>query len=364
MDDNQRQQMNALRARLINVKEEDIAMAPTDAVQIDVSVDGGNATSVIAVKTGSAIKIEKMPTAAAFSLALPSKLESDDHVFYDAHGVPTRAVGMAALRYSDGEVITARGSQDRYGAFQLDFFIAGVAALVKAERIIVNTLAVTAPAKYYDEVKDVIALAFRKTHSRNYRGRSVSIEVKAVKVYREGEAALASLAKLAKGATILIEGGGGQTHIALARNGRMMNDPVTRETGLQRVIDLADDAIRANCKRRLTPLERYEMERAIAAGQDYHIIVNGKKTRVSHYATEQYDAVAPIIISDIQSIVPKWRNFETIILAGGQAYHLVRQYRAAFPSLIVADRPDEQNARGALILASGISGSEVCDVAA
>lgn len=363
MDDNQRQQMNALRAKLMTVKEEEITMAPTDAIHVDASHDGGNATSQTAVKVNGAVKVAKMQTAAAFSLALPPKLESDDHVFYDDHGTPGRAVGMAALRYGDGEVITARGSQDRYGAFQVDFFLANLASLVKAPAIIVDTLAVTVPAKYFDEVRDVVVLAFRKTHKRNYRSRPISVEVRAVKVFKEGEAALASLAKLSKGSTILIEGGGGQTHIALARNGVLMTDPVTRETGLQRVIDKADDVILANHKRRLTQLERYEMERAIADGKDYHIIVNGKKTKVSHLATEKYDDVAPIIISDIQSIVPKWRNFETIILAGGQAYHFVKQYKAAFPNLVVADKPDEQNARGALVLA-GLSSAEVCDVAA
>lgn len=360
--DDQRRQFKLLRAKLLEAEARGNATeeSMSDAMTALVGADIGNATSIIAVAVnGGAVKVEKMPTAAAFSLALPSKLESDDHVFYDAHGVASRAVGMAALRYADGEVVTARGSQDRYGTFMADFIVAGIAAAVKAPRIIVPVLAVTVPAKYHGEVKDAVIKALKKTHSRVYRGRPISVEVQAVRVLREGEAALIALAGKSKGSTILIEGGGGQTHVALARDGKLRTDPVTRETGLQRVIDKADDVILVTCKRRLTPLERYEMERAMKDGKDYHIIVNGQRTKVSHYATEQYDEVAPLIISDIQSIVPKWRNAETILLAGGQAFHLKRQYADAFPGLIVVDKPDEQNARGALILAGAPVADEV-----
>lgn len=362
--DEQRRRLRVLSARLALAEAERAPVASeepmSDAVQVRAGLDVGNATAIIAVEVKGVVKVATMPTAAAFSLALPSKLEADDHVFYDAHGVASRAVGMAALRYSDGEVITARGSQDRYGAFMADFFVAGVASLVKAPRAVVPVLAVTAPAKYYDEVKDVIVKALRKTHTKSYRGRPVVVEVQTVRVFREGEAALASLASLSKGPTILIEGGGGQTHVTLARDGKLRTDPVTRETGFQRVLDKADDVILAKHKRRLTPLERWEIEESHRDGKDYHIIVSGQRTKVSHYVDEQCDEVAPLIINDVQSIVPKWRNFETIILAGGQAYHLKKQYSAAFAGLVVADRPTERNARGALVLA----GVEVADEAA
>jgi hypothetical protein len=353
MDEQKRRNLARLsaRLRLTELEQQEVQEMSEDAVTVLVGADVGNATSIIAVAVGNTVKVEKMPTAAAFSLALPAKLEPDDHVFYDAHGVPSRAVGMAALRYVDGEVVTARGSQDRYGSFMVDFIVAGVAAQVRAPRIVVPVLAVTVPAKYHGEVKDTVVKALRKTHSRVYRGRPVSVEVRSVLVYQEAEAALASLADKAKGSTILIDGGGGQTHVALARDGKLRSNPVTRETGLQRVIDKADDVIYAKHSRRLLPLERYELERALKDSKDYFIIVAGQRTKVSHYATEQYDQVAPLIISDIQSIVPKWRNAETIILAGGQAFHLRKQYSEAFPGLIVADKPDERNARGALLLA-------------
>lgn len=361
MDDEKRKGYARLaaRLRLKEIEEQEVSEMSEGAVTVRVGADIGNATSIVAVAVGGTVKVSKMPTAAAFSLALPAKLELDDHVFYDAHGVVSRAVGMASLRYADGEVVTARGSQDRYGSFMVDFVVAGIAEQVKALKVIVEVLAVTVPAKYYAEVKDIVVRALRKTHSRVYRGKSISIEVRAVLVYQEAEAALASLADKAKGSTILIDGGGGQTHVALARDGKLRSAPVTRETGLQRVIDKADDVIHAKHRRRLLPIERYELERALKDGKDYSIIVGGQRTKVSHYATEQYDEVAPLIISDIQSIVPKWRNAETIILAGGQAFHLKEQYRKAFPGLIVADKPDERNARGALLLAGVTEAQDV-----
>lgn len=363
MDDERRRGLATLAARLrlqeLASEQQEDGMSG-DVVTVLVGADVGNATSIIAVAQGDTVKVAKMPTATAFSLALPAKLERDDHVFYDAHGVPARALGMAALRYAEGEVVSARGSQDRYGAFLADFIVAGVASIVRAPRIVIPVLAVTVPAKYHAEVRDVVSKALRRTHSRVYRGRAVSVEVQAVRVVREGEAALVALAGKARGMTILIEGGGGQTHVALARDGVLRTDPVTRETGLQRVMDKADDVIRARHGRRLTPLERYELERELKDGREYAIIISGQRTKVSHYATEQYDEVAPLIINDIQSIVPKWRNAETILLAGGQAFHLSRQYTAAFPGLVVVERPDEQNARGALLMAGAPVAHEVC----
>lgn len=361
MDEEQRKGYAKLAARL-RLKElegQEVQEMSEGGVAVRVGADIGNATAIVAVALGGSVKVSKMPTAAAFSLALPAKLDAEDHVFYDTHGVPSRAVGMAALKYADGEVVTARGSQDRYGSFMVDFIVAGIAEQVKAPKVVVEVLAVTVPAKYYADVKDMVVKALRKTHARVYRNKPISVEVRSVVVYQEAEAALVSLADKAKGSTILIDGGGGQTHVALARDGKLRSNPVTRETGLQRVIDKADDVIYARHSRRLLPLERYELERALKDDKDYFIIIAGQRTKVSHYATEQYDEVAPLIISDIQSIVPKWRNAETIILAGGQAFHLKEQYRKAFPGLVVADKPDERNARGALLLAGATEAQDV-----
>lgn len=360
MDEQRHRDLVRLSARLrLKELEQEVSEMSEGAVTVLVGADIGNATSIVAVAVGGAVKVSKMPTAAAFSLALPTKLDAEDHVFYDAHGVPSRAVGMAALKYADGEVVTARGSQDRYGAFMVDFIIAGIAAQVKAPKVVVPVLAVTVPAKYHVEVKDVVIKALRKTHSRVYRGKPISVEVQSVRVLREGEAALVALAGKSRGLTILIEGGGGQMHIAFARDGKLLTDPVTRETGFQRVLDKADDVIYARHHRRLLPIERYELERALKDGKDYSVIISGQKTKVSHYVAEQCEEVAPLIISDIKSIVPKWRNAETIILAGGQAFHLRKQYSEAFPGLVVADKPDEQNARGALISAGADLTAEV-----
>jgi hypothetical protein len=321
-------------------------------IVINVGADIGNATSIVAVQAeGGKVTVTRMPTALAFSLSVPARLERDDHVFFDAHGLPSIAVGMAALRYSDGEVITARGSRERYGEFLADFLVAGIAAQVKGERITVRTLAITVPAKHYATAAPAVTKALKRTHTRSYRGRPVVIEVKAVKVYRESEAALAHVATLAKGNTILIDGGGGQTHVATARDGQLRGEPVTRETGFQRVIDKADDVINARHGRRLSSLERYELEYAMAAKRPYAITVDGAAVRVDGYAEEKVAETARLIIADIQSIVPKWASANTVLLGGGQAHHLAREYRASFPQLVVADRPVEWNALGALRLA-------------
>ena len=327
-----------------------------ETITVTVGADIGNATSIIAVQPeGGKVQVVKLPTAAAFSLRLPETLDRDDHVFMNQYGLASLGLGMTALRWSTGEVITARGGADRYGAFLVPFVLAGVAAAAgsKVRRVIVPVLAVTVPAKHHAQVHGRVAAELRKTHQRVYRGRPVTIEVRAVRVYQEGQAALAALAEKAKGNTILIDGGGGQTHVALARDGKLRTDPVTRETGLQKVIDLADDVIaRLHGDRRLTPLERYELERALVAKQPYAIRHAGQLIPVDGYALAMYDEVAPLIISDIQSIVPRWQSAETIILGGGQALHLRRHYEAAFPGqLTIADRPDELNARGALRLA-------------
>ncbi len=319
---------------------------------ITAGADIGNATSIIAVlPEGGKVTVLKMPTALAFTFALPSKLERDDHIFYDTHGVPSLAVGMAALRYSEGEVITARGSRERYGDFLTRFIIAGIAAQVKADRILVRTLAVTVPAKHFEKAAPVVVKALKKTHTASYRGRQVTIEVKAVRVYRESEAALAHVADKAVGNTILIDGGGGQTHIAIARDGQLRGEPVTRETGFQRVIDLADNVINARHGRRLSLLERYELEHALVARKAYHITVDGSLVQVDGYAAEKIAETAQLIIADVQSIVPKWASAQTILLGGGQAFHLADNYRAAFGRLTVVDRPVEWNALGALRLA-------------
>lgn len=342
----------AARLTVFLAERAPIEESPPMAETITAAADIGNATAIIAVQPdGGKAAVLKMPTALAFSVGLPARLERDDHVFYDAHGVPSIAVGMAALRYSDGEVITARGSRERYGEFLKPFILAGIAAQVKGDAITVKALAVTVPAKHYHKAAPVVVKALKKAHTVIYRGRPITVDIKAVRVYREAEAALSHVAEKAQGMTILIDGGGGQSNIALARNGVLRGDPETRETGFQLVIDKADDVINAKHGRRLAPLERYEMEQAIAAGQPYSIIVDGEPVRVDGYATEKIAETAGYIIADIQSIVPKWGSAQSIILGGGQAYHLAEHYRAAFGKIIIADKPEFWNALGALRLA-------------
>jgi hypothetical protein len=330
-------------------------------ITVEVGADVGNATTIVAVRpAGGKVTTRCFPTAAAFDISLPPKLSGDDYVFYTKHGTVDEAIGMAALRYADGEAVTARGSSDRYGAFQARFLDAGILAQTKAERVVVKQLGITVPAKFHSpELVERVRRALAGTRVRYEQRRARTIEVQRVAVFREGEAALAHVRHLAKGPTILIDGGGGQSHVAIARDGQLVRDPVTRETGQQRVIDKADDEIRARFGRRLTALERYEVEQAVATKQPYAITVDGQDVRIDAIVREQFAHTAPLIIADVQALVPKWRNAQTILFGGGQALHLEAEYRAAFPRLVVVKRPAEWNALGALALVSGAAAGDV-----
>lgn len=330
------------------------------AITVDVGADIGNATSVVAVRpVGGKATTRIFPTAAAFDVSLPPRLKADDYVFYTKHGAVDEVIGLAALRYADGEVITARGSGDRYGQFQARFIDAGILAQVKADRVVVRNLGVTVPAKFYsDELVARVKRALGGTRTRYEKRLARVVEVQRVTVHREAEAALAHVRHLAKGSTILIDGGGGQSHVAIARDGALVREPVTRETGLQRVLDKADDEINEVHGRRLTPLERYEVEQAAAAGTRYTIVVDGREVRVDDMVKDQFARTAKLIISDVQALVPKWRNANTILFGGGQALHLEAEYREAFPRLVVVKRPAEWNALGALALTSGATAED------
>lgn len=341
------------RLRLKELEQKEGAMGDV----IKVAADIGNATSVVAVEQGGKVAVIKWPTAkAAFGLRLPAKLAADEPVI-TRDGVSI-AIGNAALRYAD-EPTAARGHQDRYGAYTLDIVLAAIAATVKAEAATVR-LAVTVPASFYDAAAPIVTKAMKRAHSFSYQGKPRTVTVASVQVVKEGYAAWLALAGQSSGDTIIIDGGGGTTHVALAR-GEKFIDSVTRATGLQRVLDAADDTIREQHGRRLTMLERAELEQALAAGKPYQVIIDGARVPVDAIARGVYDAVAGLIMDDIKAIVPRWRSAGTIWLCGGQAHHLADAYRAGFPGIKIAPKPEELNARGAL---TQLGATEVLDVAA
>lgn len=363
MDDQRRRQLTILRARLLEAEargEEDLAMS--DEVQVTVGADIGNATSVLAVAVGGRVTIVKMPTAKAMGARLPATLAKDEPVITrDRGGVPVPvALGMAALRYAD-EPSPARGHSDRYGAWTLDFVLAGVAQVVRAPRVAMR-LATCVPAELHGQVgRDVVA-AMRRAHPTTYQGREPqTIAARSVRVVREGEAAVAALGPR-EGRGILIDGGGGTTHVALTRDGRVI-DVVTRNLGVQRALDAAEPVIRGRIGRRLSMLERHELEQALAARQPYAVRASGAGVRVDDVARAFLDEFADTLINDIKTIAPFWRGAHSIDLCGGIAHLLPDAFTAGFAgvTVAVAPRPEELNARGALVMAGA---TEVQDAVA
>lgn len=357
------QQRKRLRARLLEAEArrvEDCEMS--DEVQVTIGADVGNATSVVAVAVGSKVSIVKMPTAKAMGARLPATLAKDEPVLVRDRGgvsVPV-ALGMAALRYAD-EPSPARGHSDRYGAWTLDFILASVAQVVKAQRVSVR-LATCVPAELHAQVEKDVVTAMRRNHQTAYQGREAqTITVRVVRVVREGEAAVAALGPR-EGRGILIDGGGGTTHVALTRDGRVI-DVVTRNLGVQRTLDAAEPSIRERVGRRLSMLERHELELALAARQPYAVRASGASVRVDVIARAFLDEFADTLINDIKTIAPFWKGAHTIDLCGGIAHLLPDAFAAGFAGVKVeiAGRPEELNARGALALAGA---TEVQDVAA
>lgn len=343
------------QAYTVPVEFDGTAAAPDALALRHVAADIGNATALVATTVrGSTPVVWQAPTAKAMiGLALPPTLAADDLVLV-RDGLPL-ALGATALRYSDAP-IASRGSGDRYTGFTLDFILAGLASLARSERLSVGTLAATVPAEHADRAAE-IAEALAGRHVFVLNGRSHIVTIKRVQVIREGEAAASSLA-VSEGNAIVIDGGGGTTHIALFRNGKLI-DVRTRATGYQRVIDVADDMIKRQTGRRLTPLERFELEQATAKGQGYKIWNSGNDIDVAPILRAARSRVADTIIADIKEIVPAWRRAHAIWLVGGQAYHLRSEYEAAFPGIRVPSRyPERANVLGALRLVAGLDVGE------
>jgi hypothetical protein len=336
-----------LRAAVIKATaqaEERTEMAAPDVMTVDVVADIGNATAIVAVVIDGKADYWRQPTAKAEYFNVPTKAAADDVIIAHADGVPI-ALGWSALRYSD--VPTAgRGDEGRYGNFTRDFVLAGIASKVKGSRVIVRRLIVTVPAEYVDQARDPLTTALRCTHPLTLP-REMTIDVRRVQVEAEGAIALQAIK--AEGKTLLIDGGGGTTQIALADGSRLLTAR-TRGTGLQRAIDIASDRIRAQYGRHLTMLERVQLEQAISGGEAFHIRTDSGRVDVAAALRAVLNRVADTVIADIKERVPAWKRSDAIYLIGGQAYHLRAQYEAAFPGIIIPKAPEYANVRGALAL--------------
>lgn len=316
-----------------------------DAQNVTAAADIGNASGEIAVLIDGKVAVIKLPTAKGYPLNLPARLSADEPVITrDGYQI---ALGWAALRYVD-EPVSSRGNEDRYGRYILDFILYGIAKATKSASVNVSVLAVTVPAEFSERAGAAVS-ALKGTYAIELEGRSVTIAIRKVVPVSEGEAAWHYLKSKSTGRTIVIDGGGGQTHVAVADGDRFMKVK-TRATGMQKSWDLFDAQIKRQHNRRLTMLERSELEQALASNQPYSIIIEGKTVAIDHLARPMLARVAELTIDDVKEIVPAWRSAATIWLCGGQAFHLAAIYQAAFPQLKIAPKPDEANARGALAL--------------
>jgi hypothetical protein len=314
-------------------------------VTVDAVADIGNATAIVAVVRDGKATIWRAPTAKAeLNLSLPAKLGPDDVVIDE--GLPV-ALGWSALRYSETPTAGV-GDPGRYGRFTRDFILAGIALKARASAVVVRQLIVTAPADLAGEVRDSLAGALHGTHAPTVNGRPYTIKIGRIRV--EPEAAVALHALEGAGRTLLIDGGGGTTQIALA-DGAQLLKAKTRGTGLQRALDVAAEVIRARHGHTLTMLDRAQLETAMAEGQPYTVKTSAAgRLELTAIVRAALDRISSTIIADIKERVPGWQRADHIWLIGGQAYHLRAAYEAAFPGIKVPPRPELANVRGALRL--------------
>jgi hypothetical protein len=350
MDADRRRQYAELAARLRLAATQEEPVSEGTLVIPAAAADIGNATALIAAVIDGKVRLVELPTAkAVFGLRLPAKLERDDVIYQNGANVPV-ALGLSALRYAD-EPIAARGHSDRYGPFTKEFALAGLGLLGRARAIVVERLAVLLPEKH--ATADVLGRLTKELggdHAFTLGGWPVALRVRRVVPTHEGAAAWHLLAAPHAGNSIVIDGGGGTTNVALGRGGKF-HGVRTRDTGLQRAWDTLDDLLRRERNgRALTAAERYELERALIVGRPYEL-PGVKKLRVDETARALLAPVAAAIAADVKEIVPKWRAAEAVYYAGGQALHLGALMRAEFDGhLITAPRPVEANVRGALAM--------------
>lgn len=364
MEQERRRQYVELAARLRLAELEEDTVSEGTLVIERAAVDIGNATALIAAVVEGKVKVVELPTAKAlFGLRLPAKLEKDDIIYQNGAGVPV-ALGLSALRYAD-EPTASRGHSDRYGPFTKDFALAGLALLGRAEKIEIKKLAVLLPEKHATaDVVERLTTLLQGDHPFTLGGKPRSVKIRRVSVLLEGEAAWYALAAKHQGNTIVLDGGGGTTNIALGKKGKFFLVR-TRDTGLQRVWEQLDDQLRGERNgRALTMLERHELERALVDATPYYIIAaDGGRVRVDDKARAWFEPVASIIAADLKERVPSWRGAEAIYYCGGQALHLATAMKDELDGrLTIPARPVEQNVRGALAML-GEKVEEAADVA-
>jgi pantothenate kinase type III len=318
-----------------------------------VAADIGNALTKLAIEpvnpTGRPRQlIWSQPTAKAnFGLELPDQLQPGEMVIQRQRQTLPTAVGDAALRYSS-QPVTARLSPDRYGPFQLDFLFAGLAALFRRDKNMTVELALLVPSNVAERVAPVVAATFTGNHI--YTAQDVGeyrLQLRGKpRVYREGVcAAYGCLPDGHKGRAIIVDVGGGTTHIALAEDGRVLRS-VTRASGFQLVLDAAEKQLARNLNRNLTMRERFDLERAIQRDVAYSV-QEGGKVEITGAARTTVQEVGIQIAYDIKTIVPAHRSAD-VYLVGGGAHFFASLFTEEFGEVNLIKQPEYANVRGAM----------------
>jgi hypothetical protein len=311
---------------------------------VHVAADVGNAMTklVLSGSTGKPL-IWTQPTAKAnFGLDLPDKLPAEHIVLSGSAYATPMAIGDAALQYAVAPV-ASRLSDDRYGSFVLDFILGGIAALTREAELSVD-LACLCPAELAGFGAPDALKKLRGTYAYEVHGRPYRVKIKSVRVYREGESAVWSCLPQHSGKAIVIDIGGGTTHVALAVDG-VFRSAKTRTTGLQLVIDTIDAVVSSSLRRKLTVAERYELERSIVRGEPHAALPNQS---LRERANEIVRQVGNVIAADVKQIVPAYRTADIVVVGGG-SYMLQEVFREQFGDrMTIAKRPELANVFGAL----------------
>lgn len=338
-----------------------IVATDAPAIVADVVADVGNARTVVLVRRDgddvpSAIAMPSVRTLhGAFSYelfaarGLPAgswaKLGRDEHVV-EREGAE-RFVGQLAVEHTVA-ASSGRGSDARYfDGTTLDFVLAGVAAALPGASKVNVRLTTMLPVSLWP-LAERVAAALRGRYTYRYNGREVVVTIASVTIKREAEAAFGALDGDTSGPVVVVDAGGRTVNVALFRDGEYRSGR-TLELGVQAAIDNLDRALIGRDLRALTLAERGELERALIAGQPYHIIVGGGRHQVDGLARAQLDLTASALAQELYAAVPLGQARRVVFVGGGAHAPLFgAALKAAIPQIELGGMKELANAYGAL----------------
>lgn len=322
----------------------DYVVADSPPIACEVAADVGNARTIVLVRIESdpTPTVVQLPSVrslhGAFSYELfaarnlPagswSKLGRDEHVI-ERDGIE-RFVGKLAV-----ERITAassgRGSDARYyDGTTIDFMLAGIAAALPGANKITVRLTTLLPISLW-HLAPKLEAALKGAYSFRYNGREMSITIRSVVVKREAEAAFDALDGDTSGPIIILDMGGRTVNIALFRDGQYRSG-TTLELGVQAALDNLDTALIGRGFRRLSLVERDELEAALIGSQSYSYICGGTMVELSAIARQLFDATARALCQEVYAKAPIDQARRIIGIGGGA-------YGALFGSVVKQELP-------------------------